>query len=252
MKLLPILLIMCATVSAQTATELMRKSQLQTTAGDSEMQSTISIFDNKGNQRIRQITTFTRKVTDCSQLLIQFTAPGEVKGTALLVYDYPDKADQQWIYLPATGKVRRIVSTEKGKNFMGSEFTNADMSQLNLDEYTFEDIGTAIVNGSSCRKIEAKGRTTALQTEQGYSRKIIYLDTDRLIPHKEELYDRNNKLHRELMYENYKQTTDGKWVAWLMTMYNKQNQRKSVMTVNQFKSGVKQPAGLFAPTSLGK
>lgn len=252
MKLLSIFLFFSSTLIAQNATDLMQQSQQRTSAGDSEMQSTIGIYDNKGNQRIREITTFTRKTKENSQLLIRFTAPVEVRGTSILVYDYPDKADQQWIYLPATGKVRQLVSNEKGKNFMGSEFTNADMSQLNLDDYQFTDLGSMQYNGVSCKKIEAKGKTPALQQEQGYSKKIVLLDAARLIPLREELYDRNGKLHRELLYENYKQTSGGKWVAWKMTMNNVQNGRQSIMIVNQFKSDVNQSAHLFAPNSLGK
>ena len=244
-------ILLSTSLSAQTATELIRNMQQQTTAGDSEMRSTIHIYDGKGNQRVREITTFTRKTPDCSQLLIQFTAPSEVKGTTLLIYDYPEKADQQWIYLPATGKVRRIVSTEKGRNFMGSEFTNADMSQLNTDEYQFEDIGTESVKGIKCRKIKATGRNPQLQNEHGYSSKIIYLDAERHIPHKEELFDRTGKLQRELVYENYKPGSNGKWVAWQMTMRNLQNSRRSVMTVVQFSSGINQSARKFEPTSLG-
>lgn len=252
MKLLSILLFTSTTLIAQQASDIMRQSQQRTSAGDSEMKSTIGIYDNKGNQRIREITTLTRKTKENSQLLIRFTAPAEVRGTAILVYDYPDKADQQWIYLPATGKVRQLVSNEKGKNFMGSEFTNADMSQLNPDDYQFSDLGTVQHNGIACKKIEARGKTPALQQEQGYSKKIVVLDAARLIPLREELYDRNGKLHRELLYENYKQTPGGKWVAWKMTMNNVQNGRRSIMTVSQFTSDVSQSAHLFAPNALGK
>lgn len=251
MKLL-LLLFISTGLLAQNATELIRQSQLRTSAGDSEMHSIIGIFDAKGNQRIREITTLTRKTPENSQLLIRFSAPAEVRGTAILVYDYPDKADQQWIYLPATGKVRQLVSTEKGKNFMGSEFTNADMSQLNLNEYNFTDLGSVNYTGTACKKIEARGKTPAIQQEQGYSRKIILLDATRLIPLREEMYDRNGKLHRELLYENYQQTPEGKWVAWKMTMNNLQNGRRSIMKVTQFSADLSQSAHLFAPNSLGK
>lgn len=252
MRLLIILLLITSGAIAQSASELMRQSQQFTSIGNSEMHSTIGIFDNKGNQRIREIVTLTRKTKDNSQLLILFTAPAEVKGTALLVYDYPDKQDQQWIFLPANGKVRQIVSNEKGKNFMGSEFTNADMSQLNPDDYIFTELEKVTYRGTICNKIEARGKTAALQLEQGHSKKIIFLDSDRLIPLREEMYDRTGKLHRELLYENYRQTTDGKWIAWKMTMNNLLNGRKSSMTVTQFKSDVAQPAHLFAPNALGK
>lgn len=251
MRLL-LLLIISSGLCAQSATELMQQSQQRTTAGDSELHSTISILDNKGNQRIREIITYTRTTPENTQLLIRFMAPAEVRGTAILVYDYPDKADQQWIYLPATGKVRQLVNTEKGKNFMGSEFTNADMSQMNTDDYLFSELGTTELNGALCKKIEAKGKNTSIQNEQGYSRKIVYLDNSRLLPVREEFYDRNGKLHRELVYGDYKSAGKNKWVAWKMTMRNIQNGRISVMTVTHFKNDAKQAAHLFAPNALGK
>jgi outer membrane lipoprotein-sorting protein len=245
-------LLISISVNTQSVTELMQLSQERTRSGNSEMQSTISIYDNRGNQRIREISTFTRQTPESSQLLIRFTSPAEVRGTTLLVYDYTDQADQQWIYLPATGKVRQLISSEKGRNFMGSEFTNSDMSQLNLNDYTFTDAGKEIMDGISCRKIEAKGRTSTLQNEQGYSRKVIYLDEKRLIPIRERFYDRNGKPHRELVYEDYRKSSDGKWVAWQMTMTNLQNGRKSMMQVNKFISELQHSPQIFSPTSLGK
>ncbi|HOG05904.1 MAG TPA: outer membrane lipoprotein-sorting protein, partial [Paludibacter sp.] len=108
------------TVTAQDAEEISEKAMDAIKIQDMEMISTINIYDARGNVRTRQISMASRKFTECTKMIIRFLAPADVKGTTLLVHDYEDKDDNQWIYMPALRNVRRIVSTEKAKNFMGS------------------------------------------------------------------------------------------------------------------------------------
>ena len=76
-----------------------------------------------------------------------FTSPADVRGTAMLIYDYENKDDDMWIYMPAIRKIRRIVSSEKGKNFMGSEFTNADMSKPNMNDFDYRILSSETYSG---------------------------------------------------------------------------------------------------------
>jgi hypothetical protein len=124
--------------------------------GNMEMTSTIHIRDGKGNIRSRQITTVSQKFQTVNKTIVRFLAPADVKGTAILVYDYEKQSDDMWVYLPALRKVRRVISSEKGKNFMGSEFTNADMSKPNFDDFDYKLIGSEILSGFECYKIESK------------------------------------------------------------------------------------------------
>src|SRR4030042_2147588 len=124
-----------AAISAQTAKEISQKATEVIDYASMEMVSTLKIYDAKGSERVRQITTATRKFGEKNKTMIKFISPADVKGTAMLIYDYENTGDDMWIYMPALRKTRRIVSTEKGKNFMGSEFTNADMSKPNMDVY---------------------------------------------------------------------------------------------------------------------
>ena len=84
---------------AQTAQEIAKKSNDAVEAGDMEMISGIYIYDAKGNLRTRQISTASKKFADCTKMLIRFMAPADVKGTSLLVYDYDNQSDHQWIYI---------------------------------------------------------------------------------------------------------------------------------------------------------
>ncbi len=89
------------------------------------MTSTLKIYDNKGNVRVREVSNAMAKFSGTTKTLFKFLSPPEVKGTTILIYDYENKDDDMWIYMPSLRKTRRIVATEKGKSFMGSEFSNA-------------------------------------------------------------------------------------------------------------------------------
>jgi outer membrane lipoprotein-sorting protein len=237
---------------AQSAQEISKKSMDAVEVGDMEMISTINIYDAKGNVRTRQISTASRKFADCTKMLIRFLAPADVKGTSLLVYDYNNQSDHQWIYMPALRKVRRILSTEKGKNFMGSEFTNADMGRPNLQDYTYTNLGVADIDGKKCWQIEAKCKNEDIQQENGFTKKISYIDQNTFVTYKIEYYDFGGQLQRVQTISDYKKQANNRYFAYHMTMQNVQNGRKSEMKVDKFQSGSKLPESMFSPSMLDK
>ncbi len=237
-------------VSGQTAKEISKKTMDAIDIGNMEMMSTIHIRDGKGNDRVRQITTATRKFGDVSKTLIRFVAPADVKGTALLIHDHDNQADNMWIYMPALRKVRRIVSNEKGKNFMGSEFTNADMSKPNEADFTEKILGTVTLNGKECWKIESAAKDNKIAAENGFSKRISYIDKTEYIAYKIEYYDLRGNLHREQVISNYKKQANGKYFAFKMEMKNVQNGRVSDMVIDKFQGSSSLPESAFAPTAL--
>ena len=240
------------TLFSQTAQEIVQKSVDMIDISSMEMISTLKIMDAKGNARERQITTASKKFGDVNKMLIKFIAPADVKGTTLLVYDYDNKSDNMWIYMPALRKVRRIVSTEKGKSFMGSEFTNADMSKPNDTDFSYSLSGSENYQGKACWKIQQNGKTQTIQDENGYSKKISLIDKSNFLCYKVEFYDFSGKLQRIQLLENYKKQSNGKYFAYLMQMENVQSGRKSIMTVDKFQAGSQLPESAFAPTTLDK
>ncbi|MEA4936408.1 hypothetical protein SDC9_133748 [bioreactor metagenome] len=237
---------------AQTAQEIVKKSNDAVDVGDMEMTSGIFIYDAKGNLRTRQISTASKKFADCNKMLIRFLAPADVKGTSLLVYDYDNQSDNQWIYMPALRKVRRILSAEKGKNFMGSEFTNADMGKPNLQDYVYVSLGSTELEGKRCWKIEAKCKNEIIQQENGFSRKVMYIDQNNYLTHKVEYYDLSGQLQRVLLNSAYKKLSGSSYFAFHMVMENMQNGRKSEMKVDKFQNGSKLSENVFSPNVLDK
>ena len=217
-----------------------------------EMTLTLKIYDAKGRERTRQITTASKKFNAINKTILKFTAPPDVKGTAMLIFDYNSKADDMWMHMPAIRKTRRIVSSEKGKSFMGSEFTNADMSKPNMNNFNYKILASETYKGHSCWKIETKCKDDDIEDENGYSKKIAWIEKGTYLCHKIEFYDFSGELHKKQTIEHYKKQSNGKYFAFYMKMENKQNGRKSIMTINKFQIGSSLTESKFTPAMLEK
>lgn len=238
--------------SAQTAREISEKANDVIAYDAMEMVSTLKIYDPRGSVRVRQVNTFTRKFGETSKTIIKFIAPAEVKGTAMLIHDREDADDDMWIYMPALRKTRRIVSTEKGKNFMGSEFTNADMSKPNMNDFQFRILGTETYESKPCWKIESVCNDESVAAENGYGRKIAYIEKGNFLCHKVEYYDTRGSLAKVQFIRNFKKQPNGKYFAYEMEMRNEQNGRKSLIIVDKFQNGSDLPESAFTAAMLDK
>jgi hypothetical protein len=227
------------------AKQIVDKSFQSTKLAGSEMLSTMTIIDSRGRERIRKIATVSKLYDngETEKRLIRFLSPADVKGTGLLTYDYENKDDDMWLFMPALRKTRRIVSTEKAKNFMGSEFTYADMTPPILDNFMYEILAEEDVSGNSCWKIQMIPVDDDVADENGFSKRITFIAKQDYVIRKAIYYDLDGELHKELAVENVKEidTKNHKYRPMRMVMVNEQNGRKSVLNVDeiQFSPDVK-------------
>ncbi len=217
-----------------------------------EMVATLNIFDNRGNVRTRQIAIATKKFSETTKTLMRFLSPPDVSGTSILIFDYENKADDMWIYLPSLRRTRRIVSTEKGKSFMGSEFSNANMSRPNIDDFTYKLLGSETVNDKECWKIEATCKSKEVEDENGFQKRVSFIEKETYLSQKSELYDRNGRLMKIMTLSDYRKQPNGKYFAFSMIMENVQNNRRSEMKVDKFQLGTNLNEDSFSTTSMEK
>jgi hypothetical protein len=236
----------------QTALEISKKSNEMIDIGNSQMEFTLHIRDAKGNDRVRKITMASKKFGEVTKTLITFISPADVKETALLSYDYEDKDDDMWVYMPALKKVRRIVSGEKGKSFMGSEFTNADMSKPNDADFKYSILETLTLDGKTCWKIEALPVNKEVEKNCGYSKKISYIEKNAYLCYKVEFYDAKGGLQRVQTNSDYRKQSNGKYFCFNMKMENAQTKRVSEMVVDKIQLGSNLSESAFAPAALEK
>lgn len=218
--------------AAPSAKEIMEKASTTRIVDGSEAVVKMSIISEKGQVRERTLALATKIYDDgkTEKRVYKFMSPPDVKGTGVLVYDYASKDDDVWVYLPALRKTRRIVSSQKSKSFMGSEFSYADVNAPTIADYNYKVLKEESAGGESCYVVEVLPKDDKVAKDEGYSKKIYWVSKDTFAIRKGEFYDLEGKLLKELVSKNI-QLLDPKkkrYRTMHMEMTNKQNGRKSV------------------------
>lgn len=185
---------------------------------------------NQTSERILRIKTLEVK-GDGDKSLIVFDSPKDVKGTAFLSYSHATSPDDQWLYLPALKRVKRISTSNKSGPFMGSEFAYEDLSSQEVEKYTYKYLESETVASSKGHVIERY----PVDDNSGYSRQIVWVDEPHWRIHKIEYYDRKGELLKTLTYHDYKRYSNDKWRADKMLMVNHQSGKKTTLTWSNIK-----------------
>jgi hypothetical protein len=129
---------------AETADWVARQANNRDIGRDGRFELKMRLFDRQQRVRERELTILTmrpggKNATSGSgdRVLIRFTYPNDIKGTAFLVWEHPEGEDERFLYLPALGRTRRIAGAEAQDSFVGSDFTYEDISGRELDDYTY-------------------------------------------------------------------------------------------------------------------
>jgi hypothetical protein len=198
--------------------------------GSSDMEMILT--DKNGKERIRKIRSFMKDMDDDTYRIMFFIHPADVKDTGFLNYDYddPDKDDDQWLYLPALHKTKRIATSDKSGSFMGSDFTYSDMTSRDIEDYDFELMKETEVNGVKTWQIESVPRSKDVVEETGYTMSIIFVRQDNYVV--------TRAVHRvkkgsKLKYMDVKklELIDGIWVATVTHMTTKKGKKSLHKTV---------------------
>jgi Outer membrane lipoprotein-sorting protein len=155
--------------------------------------------------------------------VIVFHRPTSVQNTRFLVIENSDREDDQWIFLPALKRVRRIASSEGGDSFMGTEFSYDDFKSREIDDYTHTYLRTENAQGYRCHVVESVPKEG---TGSRYGRILHWITVDEEIMSdlKMELYDRDGSLARTFLVEDLKQV-DGYWTPVSVIMKNSKTGR---------------------------
>ena len=140
----------------------------------------MTLIDKHDKKRIRKISTFIKdKGKDILRLMF-FLYPADVKNTSFLTYDYdnPEKDDDQWLYLPALKKTKRIASSDKSDSFMGSDLNYSDMTSRDLEDYDFFLKKEIQVRGKDAWIIESIPRSKDVIDETGYEKSLLIVQKD--------------------------------------------------------------------------
>ena len=204
---------------------------------DSTATMTMLLKNRQGDKSTRDIRVRTlEQNNDGDKSLTIFDRPADVKGTAFLSFTHKSGPDDQWLYLPALKRVKRISSRNKSGPFMGSEFAYEDLSSQEVEKYTYKYLHDENYKGMDCFVIERD----PVDPNSGYTRQVIWIDKAEYRPQKIDYYDRKNSLLKTLTFSDYRQFLGRYWRAYDMYMENHQTGKSTRLTWSdyQFKTGL--------------
>jgi len=206
------------------------------------------ILRNKhGKESIREIRSKTLEVeNDGDKSLTIFDRPRDVKGTALLSFTHKEGPDDQWLYLPALKRVKRIASDNKSGPFMGSEFAYEDITSQEVEKYTYKFIKDDSLNDMDVFVFERY----PVDKKSGYTRQVIWMDKDNYKERKIEYYDRKNALLKTLVLDEYNLYLDKFYRTHNMHMENHQTGKSTRLLQSNYNFDVELSDRDFDKNSL--
>lgn len=210
---LPLVLWLSGIASAQaelSALEIMRHTDQDHRANDERGEVDMVLVDKDDQRQQRKLEIMTKKGEgDDDKTLIRFLEPPTVRGTAVLTHEATGRADDQWLYLPALQKKKRIASSNRTQRFAGTDFTFEDIRSEDFTAYDYSKVGEEVIDRQSCYVIEAKPKDPSTS---GYSKRKIYVEKERFLIHKIEYFDQRERHQKTLELRRFVQVS-GLWRA---------------------------------------
>ncbi len=199
--------------------------------GDFTAKLKMELRNKHGDTSVRKMKLKTLEVIgDGDKTMTVFVEPADVKGTAFLTWSHAKRPDDQWLYLPALKRIKRINSKNKSGPFMGSEFAYEDLASQEVEKYTYKYLRDENLNGVDTFVLE---RYPAYE-HSGYKRQVVWVNKQEYRPEKIEFYDRKDTLLKTLTFSGYNQYLDKFWRADRFDMVNHQTGKSTVLTWSDF------------------
>ena len=204
--------------------------------GDSEVELQMILRNAAGQESTRslKITTLEKPDEDVGdKSLVLFDTPRDIEGTALLSHAKILDPDDQWLYLPALKRVKRISSSNKSGPFVGSEFAFEDFTAIELNKFNYNYVGEEVCGDMTCDVLERTPR----YENSGYTKQVSWVDQTDFQIRKVEFYDRRGDLLKVLELKDYR-NYDGVWRPHLMSMTNVQTNKETDLVYGDYSFGV--------------
>ncbi len=220
------------TALALSAREIMERVNARDTGDRSSADMEMILIDKRGKKRIRKLKTFKREKGEFSQSLMFFLSPADVKNTGFLTFDYDEagKDDDQWLYLPALRKTKRIAAGDKSGSFMGSDLNYSDMTSPDLDAYEYTLMKETEVKGHKVWQIKAVPKNRDEAEKSGYSKSVVFVRQDNYVVVRGVRWVYKKKRNKYLDVRKLEQI-DGIWVSTEMHMTTKAGKKTLHKTV---------------------
>lgn len=213
-------------------TEIIKKVYERPTGDDQTSNLKMTLINKSGSERVREIKQFTKDFGDVEKSIMFFLSPADVKNTSFMSWSYDDasKNDDQWIYLPAIKKTKRISSDSKSDSFMGSDFTYDDLGDRKLEADQHKRLADETIDGIDYYVVESISN----EEDYMYSKTVTWIRKDHFIGLKKDFYDEDGELFKRLEVKKFVEI-EGIIVITNSQMVNLSRNHKTSMILSEIK-----------------
>ena len=228
MRTFLILLQLSAFLFAQDAKQIVAESQRRQNVKSQKYQGVLQVVDAGGKITEKNWATERAGSWGTSKVMIRFTAPAEVKGVALLVVNHPDRASDQWMWIPSIGRDRRVALQDRKTRFFGTDFSFEDLEERDVEQFDWKLLGEEAIDGAPCWKIESRPKQSRASQ---YTSNVLWVRKDNYVAAQVESFTKT-QLVRRLFYKNIEQV-QGIWTARLLEMHDLKRRSKTILKLDK-------------------
>jgi Outer membrane lipoprotein-sorting protein len=206
--LLALLVAHAGPASAQTARQIMIEVQNRTRSRSEHYEGSLQVFNAKQKISRKRWEYDRLGVYGNSKSELHFTAPPEVRGVALLVINHPDRSSDQWMWVPAEERDRRIAIQDRATRFFGTDFSFEDLEERDVDQYDYSSSGDELIDGVACWKIQSRPKESKISQ---YTSAVLWVRKDRYFLVRTDNFNKD-RLVRQITYSDV-QSIQGIWTA---------------------------------------
>lgn len=236
-----------ASVAAITGLEVMEEVHDKEMGRTNHALIEMRLIDEDGDESVRVIEQYGKELADGVRGSVMiFHSPASVEGTRFLTIANEIGADDQWIYLPALRRVRRIASSERDSEFMGTDFTYSDLAGGDIEDATYRLLREEAIDGEATYVVES---TPTPESDSIYSRLIQWVSKEKWLPIRVEFYDHDGELLK-INTMTRVELVQGRWTIIANEMRNVQTGHSTVILMQRFVYDEELPDSLFSTNFL--
>ena len=239
-----------ATAQTSSAEEIIRRSHLAEyyPGDDMKVRVLMRLVSKEGKERLREFTMLRKDLQEGGEqrYFIYFHRPPDVREMTFMVWKYPQKNADRWLFIPALKLVRRIAADDKRSSFVGSDFSYEDISGRNVEEDTHRLLREEAMGGKDAYVIESIPKDAG---GSDLGRKVSWIDKRTLLPLKEEYFDKRGDLSKAFSADELKEI-QGFWTITRRTMRDVQRGHRTEATFQEVRYNLGLPEALFSERYL--
>jgi hypothetical protein len=218
---------------AQDARQVMEEAQKRTEAASQHYEGLLQVVDSRGKISDKRWVYDRLGSHGRSKSVLTFVQPAEVKGVALLVVNYPDRASDQWMWTPAIQRERRIALQDRSTRFFGTDFSFEDLEERDTGQYDYAMLGEETIEGAACWKIESRPRKGK---SSQYTSSIVWVRKDTYAFQRIENFIKDTTVRR-LKYSKL-ESVQGIWTARVLEMADLKRNSRTILTFDKLEYNV--------------